>query len=358
MPIHISGYLYEWKAAIRILKLYIIPEHNQADKKRNVETLNLANAIKAQKILEIYNQTYGFNHNRLSNMKLTGYMKLIAEQSVNNRVRKSAIHAVVCHLERYTPNGILLRKVDKTYLLGFIDYLKKTKQEHCKKEKTLHVNTQFYYLKTLRYCLNRAVSEDYITVNPMNKIKNEDKPKRNRTEKDYLTIKELTRLVHTPFYNTLLRKAFLFSCFCGLRHCDIIALRWEDIRYDENGNALLSIIQKKTKEAISLPLCSEAIKHLPDRGNAPETEKVFAGLVSLGRNNVILHKWVEQAGISKHVTFHTARHTHATMMLTLGVDLYTVSKLLGHTNIQTTQIYAKLVDESKKKAIDLIPNIS
>lgn len=55
---------------------------------------------------------------------------------------------------------------------------------------------------------------------------------------------------------------------------------------------------------------------------------------------------------------HAARHTHATMMLTLGVDLYTVSKLLGHTNIQTTQIYAKLVDESKKKAIDLIPNIS
>lgn len=56
--------------------------------------------------------------------------------------------------------------------------------------------------------------------------------------------------------------------------------------------------------------------------------------------------------------FHCLRHTHATMMLTLGVDLYTVSKLLGHTNIQTTQIYAKLVDESKKKAIDLIPNIS
>lgn len=62
--------------------------------------------------------------------------------------------------------------------------------------------------------------------------------------------------------------------------------------------------------------------------------------------------------LAQPITFHTARHTHATMMLTLGVDLYTVSKLLGHTNIQTTQIYAKLVDESKKKAIDLIPNIS
>lgn len=62
--------------------------------------------------------------------------------------------------------------------------------------------------------------------------------------------------------------------------------------------------------------------------------------------------------LAQPITFHCARHTHATMMLTLGVDLYTVSKLLGHTNIQTTQIYAKLVDESKKKAIDLIPNIS
>lgn len=62
--------------------------------------------------------------------------------------------------------------------------------------------------------------------------------------------------------------------------------------------------------------------------------------------------------LAQPITFHTARHTHATMMLTLGVDLYTVSKLLGHTNIQTTQIYAKLVDESKKKAVALIPNIT
>ena len=142
------------------LKLYIIPEHNQADKKRNVETLNLANAIKSQRIVEIQNQAYGFNRNRLSDVKLTDYMKLVAEQSVNNKVRKSTIHAVVCHLKRYTPNGILLRKVDKAYLLGFIDYLKRAKQIHSQKEKMLHVNTQLYYLKMLRYCLNCAVYED------------------------------------------------------------------------------------------------------------------------------------------------------------------------------------------------------
>ena len=89
-----------------------------------------------------------------------------------------------------------------------------------------------------------------------------------------------------------------------------------------------------------------------------KNDKIFKKLITLGRTNEILHRWAEQAGIKKHITFHTARHTHATMLLTLGVDLYTVSKLLGHTNIQTTQVYAKLVDESKKKAIDLIPNIT
>lgn len=101
MPIHISGYLYEWKAAIRILKLYIILNIIKLIKKK-CRDAKFGKCDKGSEDFEIYNQTYGFNHNRLSNMKLTGYMKLIAEQSVNNRVRKSAIHAVVCHLERYT----------------------------------------------------------------------------------------------------------------------------------------------------------------------------------------------------------------------------------------------------------------
>lgn len=346
------------KRQYEFLKLYIIPENDKFDKERNHETMKLANAIKSQKIVEIQNQTYGFSHNKVSNMQLIDYMKRILNQVTTNKTRKTAINAVICHLENYSPKGILLKKVDKAYILGFVDYLKKVKQEHCKKEKNLHVNTQLYYFKILRYCLNYAVFEDFITINPISKIKNEEKPKRSRTEREYLTIEELTNLVRTPFYNVLLKKAFLFGCFCGLRHCDIVALKWGDIHHDKKGNVSLSIIQQKTKEAIVLPLSSEAVKYLPDKGDAKDQGTVFAGLISLGRSNEILYKWAESAGVFKHITFHTARHTHATMMLTLGVDLYTVSKLLGHTNIQTTQIYAKLVDESKKKAVALIPNIT
>jgi site-specific recombinase XerD len=77
-----------------------------------------------------------------------------------------------------------------------------------------------------------------------------------------------------------------------------------------------------------------------------------------GTINNILQKWAKAAGVTKHISFHVARHTHATMMLTLGADLYTVSKLLGHKNIATTQIYAKIVDKKKEEAISLIPNLT
>lgn len=346
------------KRKYEFLKLYIIPEYNKSDRVRNSETLKLANAIKAQRIIELQNQSHGFKINKTSHIRLTDYIQSVAEKKSENEVRKTVLHAVVYHLKRYNPNDIQLSKIDKDYILGFLDYLKTAKQTHTKKEKLLHVNTQVYYYKMLRYCLNYAVSEELISANPMNKIKNEEKPHKHRTEREYLTIDELRKLAQTPFYNSLLKKAFLFSCFCGLRHSDIIALTWGDIEMDDDGNSRLYIIQKKTKEAISLPLSQEAIKQLPKREDAKEDDIIFKKLITLGRTNEILPKWAEQAGIKKHITFHTARHTHATMLLTLGVDLYTVSKLLGHTNIQTTQIYAKLVDESKKKAIDLIPNIT
>lgn len=353
LDIYING-----RRKYEFLKLYIIPENNKSDRIRNSETLKLANAIKAQRIIELQNQSHGFKINKASNIKLVDYIQTIAGKKSEGEARRTSLHAVICHLKRYDPNDIQLSRINKEYILDFLDYLKAAKQAHSKKEKTLHTNTQVYYYKMLRYCINYAVSEELLSANPMDKIKNEEKPHRNHTEREYLTMDELRKLAQTPFYNDLLKKAFLFSCFCGLRHSDIIALTWKDIKVDESGNSWLRIIQKKTKEAISLPLSREAVKHLPKWENAKDNDKIFGKLITLGRTNEILPRWAEQAGIKKHITFHTARHTHATMLLTLGVDLYTVSKLLGHTNIQTTQVYAKLVDESKKKAIDLIPNIT
>ena len=342
------------KRKYEFLKLYIIPEYNKSDRVRNSETLKLANAIKAQRIIELQNQSHGFKINKTSHIKLTDYIQSVAEKKSENEVRKTVLHAVVYHLRRYNPNDIQLSRIDKDYILGFLDYLKTAKQTHTKKEKLLHVNTQVYYYKMLRYCLNYAVSEELISANPMNKIKNEEKPHKHRTEREYLTIDELRKLAQTPFYNGLLKKAFLFSCFCGLRHSDIIALTWGDIEMDDDGNFRLYIIQKKTKEAISLPLSQEAIKQLPKREDAKEDDIIFKKLITLGRTNEILPKWAEQAGIKKHITFHCARHTFAMLLQEKGVEIYTISKLLAHKQVSSTQIYAKVTNQQVNEAIQLL----
>lgn len=354
LDIYMSG-----KRKYEFLKLYIIPERSKTDKERNAETLKLANAIKAEKIVALQNGRYGFSLNKKKlNILLTDYISYLANRDSVKKSKKTLMNTLVYHLQRYDKKGILLKNVDKEYILKFVKYLKTATQEHCKKIKPINANTQVCYFKELNYCLNYAVVEDILLVNPMCKIRNEDRPKRKKTEREYLTIDELKALSLTDFYNKTLKQAFLFSCFCGLRHCDINTLTWGNLKKNNSGKTQLHITQQKTQETISLPLSKEALKHLPKRNGASDTDKVFHDLISLGRSNEILSRWAKAAGIDKHITFHVARHTHATMMITLGADLYTVSKLLGHTNIQTTQIYAKIVDETKNKAIDLIPELT
>ena len=142
----------------------------------------------------------------------------------------------------------------------------------------------------------------------MDKIKKEEKPKRKRTERAFLTIDEVKTLSQTDFHNKTLKRAFLFSCFCGLRHSDIVALTWGNLKKNKIGKIELHMTQQKTQELLSLPLSNEALKQLPVRGKAQDTEKVFKGLISLGRTNEILPRWAAKAGIQKHITFHTRKH--------------------------------------------------
>lgn len=354
LDIYVDG-----KRIYEFLKLYLVPEKDRAARNRNAETMKLANAIKAQKIVEIQNNRYGFSNSKnKSNIKLVDYIQYIADKDVEKTGRRISANTLIHHLQRYDKTGIAFKQLNKEYILGFVDYLKTAKQQHSKKEKPISLNSRAHYYKMLRYCINYAIAEDIIPANPMDKIKSEDKPKQVQAKREFLTIDELKALIKTDFKNMTVKRAFLFCCFCGIRHCDVATLKWGDLKKDKEGNYTLNMVQQKTKVPVSIPLSNEAIKQLPPKGNAKPTDKVFSGLISLGRTNEILSRWAKDAGIDKHITFHVSRHSHATMMITLGADLYTVSKLLGHTNIQHTQIYAKIVDESKKKAIDLIPSFT
>jgi integrase len=129
------------------------------------------------------------------------------------------------------------------------------------------------------------------------------------------------------------------------------------IQRNGNGKTFISYRQKKTQNWENLPLSAEAMKFLPERGDAGDDAFVYR-LSNGGYENGILKTWAKSAGIDKRVTFHVARHTNATLLLSLEVPIETVSKLLGHSNIKTTQIYAKVIDKSKRDAVDKLDGLA
>lgn len=134
-----------------------------------------------------------------------------------------------------------------------------------------------------------------------------------------------------------------------------MALQWKNVVCDR-GAYSLEIVMQKTKDPIYVPLSEQALRWMPERGDKTAEEKVFA-IPYVEYVNPGLAKWAEQARLNKHVTFHLARHTFATMMLTLGADLYTVSKLLGHSDVKVTQVYAKIVNQKKNDAVNLVNSV-
>lgn len=152
----------------------------------------------------------------------------------------------------------------------------------------------------------------------------------------------------------ILKNAFLFSCLTGLRWSDVNKLTWSEVRDEEEGSRLV-FKQKKTAAQEYQYLSDQARSILGDRKQ--ESARVFQGLKYGAHFNAEILRWCMRARITKHITFHSARHTHAVLLLERGADIYTVSKILGHKEIRTTQIYAKIVDNKKKEAAYLIPKL-
>ena len=172
---------------------------------------------------------------------------------------------------------------------------------------------------------------------------------------ELLNIEEIKTLIRTPCKNAAVKKAFLFACFCGLRVSDIKTLKWSDIRKETDG-ICISKKMIKTKQVVTIPLSENALAWMPSKGNAKLDDLVFC-LPSYFTINYQIKQWAKEAGLEKNITFHVARHTFATALLTMGADLYTTSKLLGHQNIKTTQVYAEVVNKKKVETVNLLDKI-
>lgn len=149
-------------------------------------------------------------------------------------------------------------------------------------------------------------------------------------------------------------KSQIFSCLTGLRYSDLEKLRWKEIR--ESKEEIRIVFTQKKTDGLEYLYINENARQLLGERKAPE-ELVFTGLRYSAQTSNILIKWAVKSGVYKEFTFHSSRHTNAVLLLENGADIYTVSKRLGHKELRTTEIYAKIVDKKQKEAANIIPKI-
>jgi len=247
-------------------------------------------------------------------------------------------------LEKYAgTNDVLIREID----FRFIEQLDRFMISEYKDpyDRPIARNTVNKHHSRFRTVLIKALNEDIIPKNPYARFKLKD----TKTRRDYLTTEEIELLKKHKLNNnqslSKVRDIFLFSCYTGLRFTDAINLRMDDIIIGEDGVRFISLKMRKTKDFIQIPLIEDALEIIKRYNDHPDREVLGYVLprISNQKINTYLKELANLVGIRKTITHHVGRHTFATQALNRGIPVEVVQKLMGHTDIQTTQIYAKLL---------------
>ena len=348
------------RRSYEFLKLYLVPERTKEDREKNRQTMQLANSVKAKRIVEMQNREYGFKSEAASDTLFYPYYRSMCQKRLGAESRGNWGNWYSClhHLLIYDKDEELtFADITPAWVQGFHDYLENEavawSHDYRKrlKDKPLARNSKLSYFNKLRACLNQAFEDRIIPINPARYVENFKAEEGTRM---YLTIDEVRKLAQTVCEYPRVKAAFLFSCLTGLRRSDVLRITWGDVHQQGEFTRII-FRQKKTHGQEYLDITPQAAELMGERGKS--SEQVFQDIHSPSVTNRAIQEWVLRAGIDKKITFHCGRHTFATMMLDLGTDIYTVSKLLGHRELSTTQIYAKVMDKNKQKAVANIPNI-
>ena len=249
------------------------------------------------------------------------------------------------HFYKFCGGKCLFKDITENFCNKFRTYLLALVTTDDKSARICHNSASSYWC-SFRALLKVAYESKMINTNIndyLEKIKTQD------VHKEYLTLAELKKLAATPCKIDVLRRASLFSCLTGLRISDVMNLKWEDIEAAPEGGFCLRITTIKTKTVATLPISDEAVALCGEKAKGT----VFKGMKRTYCQDP-LKEWIKAAGIKKHITFHCFRHTFATLQIAGGTDIYTVSKMLTHRNVSTTQIYADLVSDKKRQSANRI----
>ena len=324
------------KRKIEYLKIYLFDKpKSQVERQKNKENLDLAQNIRNKRESERLHNPEGFISPQKKKTNFFDFCQNYEDSYDKGDIRM--IKGAIRLFKEYTGENFLIAKqIDPRLITGFRDYLlKKFKGE-----------TPYSYYARFKKILRVAVEDGLFTKSPADGI---SCPKPDGISKAILMPDEVVKLSQTECGNPEIKRAFLFSLMTGLRYDDVSKLQFKHIQNNQVWR-----LQGKTDKRVYIDLNESAIKLIGKHGK--EDDKVF-DLPSLTGCLKTLKTWTKKAGITKNITWHSARHSVGTILLMNGSDIITVKNILGHTKLEHTQKYTHVVDELKKKAVEGLPNI-
>lgn len=344
----------------------LVPETCESLKRENEEKVRLWRMKVDKENFDREREGAGFEPEIKSKKNLIEFIREVGDEALRETGNKHSIYATMNslakHVESFAGSGTKFENMSTEWIRRFIKYLKKdalninymrTDKKEKRQERHLSNNSQNRLIRNINFVLNKAVECKYLSRNPMDGISSKEIVKQEAGTREYLTDDEVHKLINTPFTHGHyhIRESFLFACFTGLRFSDLKKLKKSDFYKDKNGTKI-KIEMKKTRKTLGIYVPETALSFLP------EVEDNDSPIFNLPKNdyaNESLRKWVKDAGIEgKLVTFHVARHTSATLLLSYGVPIAAIQKQLGHTKVSTTEIYAELMDKSQYEAASVL----
>ncbi len=322
----------EGKRKYEYLQVYLIDKpKNPLDRELNKENLKIAETIRAEREISLNQQDFGY---ATMNKKKQDFF--IFTHQYTQSLQPSTKRQYAALLKQLTAfcqqDTLALKSIDDFFVKDFLAFL----------QNKLTPTTAANYYTKFKAIIHFAYKKKFITIDPTELIHS---PATNKdSDKTYLNLQELKMLSQVESTNNVVKNAFLFACFTGLRHSDIGGLTHKNII-----NNTLHIYQTKTKQQVQIPLNAIAQSFLP---TDKRQEYLFPLLPPVSYTNVLLQKWIANTSITKKVTFHVARHSFATNLLLLNTNVATVSKLMGHSTLQHTRTYLKVVENMQQEAVE------
>ena len=315
-------------------------EQIRADILNKYENLIKTNVIITAKIIVNYYKNDSLLMNSI--IKVFEHNNLFMNSLIGKSYKKGSVknfHTTLKHLKNflkitYNTNDLLLNKINSVFIRDFSQFLlTQTKCNH---------NGMMKNMQRLKKVINQCIVNNWISNNPFDGFRMFFK----RSNREFLLENELHKLHGIKLSETLdrIRDIFLFSCYTGLSYTDISKFNKKNIKKGNDGLYWIYMTRNKTNIPSNIPLLPPAIKLIRKHIKHDISEKIFP-VISNQKINMHLHTIMDLCGFNKKLTFHSARHTFATTVtLSNGVPIETVSKMLGHNNIKTTQIYARVLD--------------